>query len=137
MSKNIISSLFKGVKNLKERAHYTMLSTTTILSDVAIWGALSVLTISISIEIFDKGSWGYGVLDGMYGIGAFFILIIVGYLTKNNSRIYCLQKFSGLLFIRLYITLFFIYNAKYLSGFNLLFYLSINIVISRVYKNDS
>ena len=59
---------------------------TTILSDVAIWGSLSVLTISISIEIFDKGAWGYGLLDGFYGVGALLSVILVGFLSNNYNR---------------------------------------------------
>ena len=129
VSKNIISSLFKGVKYLKERADITMLSTTTILSDVAIWGALSVLTISISIEIFDKGSWGYGVLDGMYGIGAFLSIIIVGSLTKNYSRRTVLQGCYLLGFISLYFSS--IMPNIYLASL-FFFILGININASRV-----
>ncbi len=90
-SKNIIKSLFKGFAYLKERLDITMLSTTTILSDVAIWGALSVLTISLSIQIFDKGSWGYGLLDGFYGMGACLSVVIISYFTSNFSRRFVLQ----------------------------------------------
>ena len=59
---------------------------TTILSDVAIWGSLSVLTISISTNIFDKGTWGYGILDGFYGAGALSSAFLIGYLTKEFQR---------------------------------------------------
>ena len=129
VSKNIVSSLFKGVKYLKERADITMLSITTILSDVAIWGALSVLTISISIEIFDKGSWGYGVLDGMYGIGAFLSIIIVGFLTNNHSRRTVLQGCYLFGFISLYLSSI-MPNIFLASLF--FFFLGININASRV-----
>tara|TARA_X000001036_G_C20606170_1_gene777032 strand:+ start:69 stop:959 length:891 start_codon:yes stop_codon:yes gene_type:complete len=129
VSKNIINSLFKGVKYLKERADITMLSTTTILSDVAIWGALSVLTISMSIEIFDKGSWGYGVLDGMYGIGAFLSIIIVGFLTNNYSRRSVLQGCYLFGFISLYLSSI-MPNIFLASLF--FFILGININASRV-----
>ena len=128
-SKNIINSFFKGVKYLKERVDITMLSTTTILSDVAIWGALSVLTISISIEIFDKGSWGYGILDGMYGIGAFLSIIIVGFLTNNFSRRTVLQGCYLFGFISLYLS-FIMPNIFLASLF--FFFLGININASRV-----
>ena len=128
-SKNIINSLFKGVKYLKERVDITVMSTTTILSDVAIWGALSVLTISISIEIFDKGSWGYGVLDGMYGVGAFLSIIIVGYLTDNFSRRRVLQGCYLLGFISLHFSSI-MPNIFLASLF--FFILGININASRV-----
>ena len=105
-----------------------MLSITTILSDVAIWGALSVLTISISIEIFDKGSWGYGVLDGMYGIGAFLSIIIVGFLTNNYSRRTVLQGCYLFGFISLYLSS--IMPNIFLAS--LFFFLGININASRV-----
>ena len=62
----------------KDRVDVLILGLTTILSDVAIWGSLSVLTITISKEIFQKGSLGYGIMDGFYGIGALLSTIIVG-----------------------------------------------------------
>ena len=83
---NIIKSWMKGFIFLRQRFDITMLSFTTILSDVAIWGSLSVLTISISIQIFDMGTLGYGILDGFYGLGAFISVLIVGYLTSYWSR---------------------------------------------------
>ena len=83
---NIIKSWMKGFIFLRQRFDITMLSFTTILSDVAIWGSLSVLTISISIQIFDMGTLGYGILDGFYGLGAFISVLIVGYLTSHWSR---------------------------------------------------
>ena len=60
-----------------------ILGVTTILSDVAIWGSMSVLTIAISKEIFQKGSLGYGIMDGLYGIGALISTIVVGYLVSK------------------------------------------------------
>ena len=85
-SKNLIKSLLKGFTYLINRKDITALTTTTILSDVAIWGSLSVLTISISIEVFDKGAWGYGILDGLYGIGALLSVVIIGNLTNKFGR---------------------------------------------------
>ena len=40
------------------------------MSDVAVWGAMSTLTLTISIQVFDKGSWGY-TLDGFYGLDVY------------------------------------------------------------------
>ncbi len=92
-SKNLIKSLLRGYTYLKERKDIATLSMTTILADVAIWGSLSVLTISISIDIFDKGAWGYGLLDGFYGIGALLSVVVIGYisnlLTRKNILIIC------------------------------------------------
>ena len=75
----------------KNRFDILILGLTTILSDVALWGALSVLTITISKSIFQKGSWGYGLMDGLYGIGALFSVMIVGNLLKNLGRKYYLM----------------------------------------------
>ena len=69
-SEGILIALSKGFIFLKDKTGVLFLGITTILSDIAIWGALSVLTITISKEIFLKGSWGYGLMDGMYGFGA-------------------------------------------------------------------
>ena len=86
VSKNLLKSFLRGFTYLKQRKDIATISMTTILSDVAIWGSLSVLTISISIEIFDKGAWGYGLLDGFYGVGALLSVILVGFLSKSYNR---------------------------------------------------
>ncbi len=81
-----ILSINNGIGYLKKRKDILVLTMTTILSDVAIWGSLSVLTISISTNIFNKGTWGYGVLDGFYGAGALSSAFLVGYLTQKYPR---------------------------------------------------
>ena len=78
--KKLFNSILKGFSYLKTRMDILILGVTTILSDVAIWGSMSVLTIAISKEIFQKGSLGYGIMDGLYGIGALISTIVVGYL---------------------------------------------------------
>ena len=82
----LLNSIKIGFSFLKDRYDILMLGLTTILSDVALWGALSVLTITISKVIFQKGSWGYGLMDGLYGVGALLSAIIVGYLLKMLGR---------------------------------------------------
>ena len=82
----LFDSLKVGFSYLKEKTSILVLGLTTILSDVAIWGSLSVLTITISKEIFDKGTWGYGILDGLYGIGALLSTVLVGYFSKKLGR---------------------------------------------------
>lgn len=91
VSKNLLKSFLRGFTYLRGRKDIATISMTTILSDVAIWGSLSVLTISISIEIFDKGAWGYGLLDGFYGVGALLSVILVGFLSNNFKRATILQ----------------------------------------------
>ena len=86
VSKNLLKSFLRGFTYLRGRKDIATISMTTILSDVAIWGSLSVLTISLSIEIFDKGAWGYGLLDGFYGVGALLSVILVGFLSNNYNR---------------------------------------------------
>ena len=83
---NILKSLSKGFSFLKDRKDVLFLGLTTILSDVAIWGSLSVLTISISKEIFNKGTWGYGLMDGFYGLGALLSTVIIAWLITKLGR---------------------------------------------------
>jgi MFS family permease len=83
---DLFSALQQGLIFLRNRFDILILGVTTILSDVAIWGSLSVLTISISKEIFNKGSWGYGLLDGLYGIGALISTVLVGLMIEKASR---------------------------------------------------
>ena len=85
-SEGLISALSKGFLFLKDKIGVLFLGLTTILSDIAIWGALSVLTITLSKEIFFKGSWGYGLMDGMYGIGALISTIAVAKMIKIIGR---------------------------------------------------
>ena len=85
-SENISTALSKGFFFLKDKTSILFLGVTTIMSDIAIWGALSVLTITISKEIFNKGSWGYGLMDGMYGFGALISTVAVAIITKKFGR---------------------------------------------------
>ena len=82
----LFDSLKVGFYFLKNKINILTLGMTTILSDVAIWGSLSVLTITVSNEVFNKGTWGYGLLDGLYGVGALFSTILVGYFSKKLGR---------------------------------------------------
>ena len=82
----IFGAVAKGFIFLKNKTGILFLGLTTILSDIAIWGALSVLTITVSKEVFLKGSWGYGVMDGMYGLGALLSTIAVAKLVKEIGR---------------------------------------------------
>ena len=72
----LFQALSRGFSFLRGKYDILTLGLTTILSDVAIWGALSILTITISKEIFNKGTWGYGLMDGLYGIGALILSLI-------------------------------------------------------------
>ena len=76
----------KGFSFLKKRIDILILGLTTILSDVAIWGSLSVLTITISKEVFGKGSLGYGIMDGFYGIGALLSTVLVGIILTKFGK---------------------------------------------------
>ena len=84
--KSLYKSMIKGFSYLKGRSDVLILGLTTILSDVAIWGSLSVLTITISKEIFQKGSLGYGIMDGFYGIGALLSTILVGIVLSKFGK---------------------------------------------------
>tara|TARA_B100000579_G_scaffold418471_1_gene416064 strand:+ start:61 stop:1233 length:1173 start_codon:yes stop_codon:yes gene_type:complete len=86
----ILDSLSKGYLFLKKKKDILFIGFTTILSDVAIWGSLSVLTISISKEIFNKGTWGYGLMDGLYGIGALISTVLVKQLSFKIGRTWSL-----------------------------------------------
>ena len=84
--KSLYESIIKGFSYLKGRSDVLILGLTTILSDVAIWGSLSVLTITISKEVFQKGSLGYGIMDGFYGIGALLSTILVGIVLSKFGK---------------------------------------------------
>jgi len=79
-------SVSKGFIYFKEKVAVLILGLTTILADVAIWGSLSVLTITISKEVFLAGSWGYGLMEGLYGMGALISTIAVMYMARFLGR---------------------------------------------------
>ena len=83
---SILQSVSKGFIYFREKVGVLILGLTTILADVAIWGALSVLTITISKEVFLAGSWGYGLMEGFYGVGALISTVAVGYMTRLLGR---------------------------------------------------
>ena len=83
---SIWQSVSKGFIYFKEKVGVLILGLTTILADVAIWGALSVLTITISKEVFLAGSLGYGLMEGFYGVGALISTVAVGYMTRFLGR---------------------------------------------------
>ena len=79
-------SVSKGFIYFKEKVGVLILGLTTILADVAIWGSFSVLTITISKEVFLAGSWGDGLMDGLYGVGALISTIAVMYMARFLGR---------------------------------------------------
>ena len=85
-AEKFLLSIKKGFTFLRLEKNILILGLTTIISDVAVWGSLSVLTISISKVIFNKGSWGYGLLDGFYGFGALLSTILIATLVKKYGR---------------------------------------------------
>ena len=84
--KSLFDLIMKGFSYLRKRIDILILGLTTILSDVAIWGSLSVLTITISKEVFGKGSLGYGIMDGFYGIGALLSTVLVGIILSKFGK---------------------------------------------------
>ena len=100
---SLLSAISDGFTFLKGKFDILTLGLTTILSDVAIWGSLSVLTISISKVVFNKGSWGYGLMEGLYGFGALVSTIFVGYVVekvgRGHSLILCYLMAGSMCFI--------------------------------------
>ena len=112
---SLLNSILKGFLYLKTRFDVFILGVTTILSDVAIWGSMSVLTITISKDIFQKGSLGYGIMDGLYGIGALTSTIIVGYMVNKLGNAYYLMTCYMVSGLMCFITP--IMPSIYLAGF--------------------
>ena len=93
-SEKILQAVFRGFLFLKEEKGLLVFGLTSILADVAIWGSLSILTISISKIIYNAGSWGYGLMDGFYGVGALLSTIVSGYfITRTKKQNYLLICF--------------------------------------------
>jgi len=85
-NETIKRSLLKGFNFLNEKRIVLVLGLTTILSDVCIWGSLSVLTITISKNIFNADTWGYSLMEGFYGIGALLSTVLIEKFVKYMNR---------------------------------------------------
>jgi len=85
-TEKIISALMKGFRFFQQNLGVLILGLTTILADVAIWGAMSVITITMSRDVYLAGSWGYGIMEGLYGIGALFSTILAGIGSSKLGR---------------------------------------------------
>ncbi|RMF09585.1 MAG: MFS transporter [Candidatus Neomarinimicrobiota bacterium] len=59
-----------GLRFVREKRLVFFYGLTAVLADVAIWGALAVLTLALSTDILRLGARGFGLLDGAYGVGA-------------------------------------------------------------------
>jgi MFS family permease len=89
-TEKIFNAVSKGFLFLRKEKGLLIFGLTSILADVAIWGSLTILTISMSKFIFNSGSWGYGVMDGSYGAGALISTFISGYIIKRMKKQYYL-----------------------------------------------
>ena len=89
----LFTALTRGFIYLRNRVTILILGLLTILSDVAIWGSLSVITISISKDVFLTGSWGYGVMEGLYGVGALISTVavfpVINKFGREKSLLFC------------------------------------------------
>ncbi len=66
----IWQSFINGLRYMGKRKMILFYGCISVLSDVAIWGALAVLTIALSLDILNTGAEGFGLMDGAYGVGA-------------------------------------------------------------------
>jgi len=85
-SEKFSEAVSQGFLFLKREKGLMIFGFTSILGDVAIWGSLTILTISISKIIFNAGSLGYGIMDGFYGCGALLSAMVSGYVIKRMKK---------------------------------------------------
>ncbi len=75
-----------GLKFMGQRKMVLFYGFISVLSDVAIWGALAVLTIALSLDILHTGSRGFGLMDGAYGVGALIATVCAVWATGKIKR---------------------------------------------------
>lgn len=77
-----------GLRFMGRRRMILFYGLVSVLSDVAIWGALAVLTIALSLDILQAGPEGFGLMEGAYGVGAliatFYAIWATGLFRRRN-----------------------------------------------------
>ncbi len=82
------SMFIGGLKFARQKRLVFFYGITSVLSDVAIWGGMAVLTLAFSNDILNMGAKGFGLLDGSYGIGALlstFVALSIARLFKRRD----------------------------------------------------
>lgn len=59
-----------GLKLIRQKYAVFLYMFMVVLADVAIWGGLTILTVSYSEKTLLAGAQGFGLMDGFYGLGA-------------------------------------------------------------------
>jgi len=59
-----------GLSLIREKYSVFLYMFMVIMADVAIWGGMTILTVSYSNNILGTGAQGFGLMDGFYGLGA-------------------------------------------------------------------
>lgn len=75
-----------GFRFLQRRKMIFVYGVTSVTADVAIWGALAVLTIALSTDVLHTGALGFGLMDGAYGVGALLSTLAALIITEHMPR---------------------------------------------------
>lgn len=69
-TKSGLQNFKDGLKLIRQKYAVFLYMFMVILADVAIWGGLTILTVSYSEKTLGAGAEGFGLMDGFYGLGA-------------------------------------------------------------------
>jgi len=89
-TESILDTFKDGFRFIARRKVLFGYAVSSIFADVAIWGSLAVLTIAFSVDVLKKGSIGFGMMDGAYGVGAFLATFAALWMSKMIRRRYLL-----------------------------------------------
>lgn len=91
-----LSKTKTGWQNFKDGAHLIRKKYTVflymfmaIMADVAVWGGMTVLTVSFAEKTLHAGAQGFGLMDGFYGLGALMATaVVLNFFNQGRRYIY-------------------------------------------------
>lgn len=92
-TKSGLQNFKDGLKLIREKYAVFLYMFMVILADVAIWGGLTILTVSYSEKTLLAGAEGFGLMDGFYGLGALLatgvVLAWIGHWSRHIVLMIC------------------------------------------------
>lgn len=80
-----------GVRLIREKYVVFLYMFMAIMADVAVWGGMTILTVSFSEKTLGAGAQGFGLMDGFYGLGALLATaVVLKFFTGGRRYLYLL-----------------------------------------------
>ena len=78
-----------GVQLIRQKYAVFLYMFMVIMADVAVWGGMTILTVSFSTKVLGTGAQGFGLMDGFYGLGALLATaVVLNYFNRGPRHVY-------------------------------------------------